>query len=189
MRSVLVAIGMVGLLIVAAAGARADDYVLTIKEHRFTPAEIKVPANQRVVITVVNEDATPEEFETTCEPVSEPPPAVTAKSTVTPLIGLPLASVTSTDGGSPTAVPGAAVICVEEFAAMAAADGPGPEESPPQEACNTTRPARASGGITRKNFIVDNIRRGSSRSRRRQAKGQRYACEGYLWPGERQTFG
>lgn len=65
MRSVLVAIGTVGLLIVAAAGARADDYVLTIKEHRFTPAELKVPANQRVVITVINEDATPEEFEST----------------------------------------------------------------------------------------------------------------------------
>ena len=29
-----------------AAAARADDYVLTIKDHRFTPAEIKVPANQ-----------------------------------------------------------------------------------------------------------------------------------------------
>ena len=41
MRNVLVAIGMVGLLIVAAAGARADDYVLTIKEHRFTPAELR----------------------------------------------------------------------------------------------------------------------------------------------------
>ena len=41
----------------------ADDYVLTIKDHKFTPAEIKVPANQRVAITVINDDATPEEFE------------------------------------------------------------------------------------------------------------------------------
>lgn len=63
MRGVFVAIGIVGLLYVGAAPARADDYVLTIKEHKFTPAEIKVPANQRVTITVVNEDATPEEFE------------------------------------------------------------------------------------------------------------------------------
>ncbi len=63
MRVVLIAFGIVGLLTVGAATARADDYVLTIKEHRFTPAEIKVPANQRVMITVVNEDATPEEFE------------------------------------------------------------------------------------------------------------------------------
>ena len=63
MRSVLVAFGMVALFTAGAAAARADDYVLTIKDHRFTPAEIKVPANQRVMITVVNEDATPEEFE------------------------------------------------------------------------------------------------------------------------------
>ncbi|HET7381286.1 MAG TPA: cupredoxin domain-containing protein [Pseudolabrys sp.] len=63
MRSVFVAIGLAGLLTVGAAAAWADDYVLTIKDHRFTPAEIKVPANQRVTITVINEDVTPEEFE------------------------------------------------------------------------------------------------------------------------------
>jgi hypothetical protein len=63
MRSVLIAIGVAGLLTVGAAAAWADDYVLTIKDHRFTPAEIKVPANERVTITVINEDATPEEFE------------------------------------------------------------------------------------------------------------------------------
>ena len=42
---------------------RAQDYVLTIKDHRFTPTEIKIPANKRVQITVVNDDPTPEEFE------------------------------------------------------------------------------------------------------------------------------
>jgi hypothetical protein len=63
MRSVPIAIGVVGLLTAGAAAAWADDYVLTIKDHRFTPAEIKVPANERVTITVINEDATPEEFE------------------------------------------------------------------------------------------------------------------------------
>jgi plastocyanin len=62
MRSFFVAIGMIGLL-TAGAPAWADDYVLTIKDHRFTPEEIKVPAGQRVMITVVNEDATPEEFD------------------------------------------------------------------------------------------------------------------------------
>jgi hypothetical protein len=62
MRSVFVAILMVGLL-TAGAVARADDYVLTIKDHRFTPEEIKVPADQRVMITIVNDDATPEEFD------------------------------------------------------------------------------------------------------------------------------
>ena len=65
MRSVFVAIGMIALLTTGSASARADDYVLTIKDHRFTPTEIKVPANQRVMITVVNEDATAEEFDST----------------------------------------------------------------------------------------------------------------------------
>jgi Cupredoxin-like domain len=63
MRRYLVVISIVGLLAAGAASARADDYVLTIKDHRFSPTEIRVPANQRVTITVVNEDATPEEFE------------------------------------------------------------------------------------------------------------------------------
>ena len=47
----------------APAGARADDYTLTIKDHRFTPSELKVPANKRVKLTVINADPTPEEFE------------------------------------------------------------------------------------------------------------------------------
>ena len=59
----IVAIGLLGLLFLGAPAAHATDYVLTIKDHRFSPAEIKVPANQRVTITVVNEDATPEEFD------------------------------------------------------------------------------------------------------------------------------
>ncbi|MEI9805303.1 MAG: cupredoxin domain-containing protein [Pseudolabrys sp.] len=36
---------------------------MTIKDHKFTPEELKVPADQRVVITVINDDVTPEEFE------------------------------------------------------------------------------------------------------------------------------
>lgn len=56
-------LALVLLLAVAPALARADDLTLTIKDHKFTPAEIKVPANQRVQLTVVNEDATPEEFD------------------------------------------------------------------------------------------------------------------------------
>jgi Cupredoxin-like domain len=43
---------------------RADDsFKTTIKDHVFTPSEIKVPANKRVMITVVNEDSTSEEFD------------------------------------------------------------------------------------------------------------------------------
>ena len=34
-----------------------------IKNHRFEPALLKVPAGQRVKLVVHNQDATPEEFE------------------------------------------------------------------------------------------------------------------------------
>lgn len=52
------------LLLLAPAAVRADDTItITIKNHRFEPAEVKVPANKRVVLTVVNDDPTPEEFE------------------------------------------------------------------------------------------------------------------------------
>ena len=63
MRRALILTGMAAFLAMGAAAARADDYVLTIKDHRFTPTEIKIPANKRVEITVVNDDPTPEEFE------------------------------------------------------------------------------------------------------------------------------
>ncbi len=43
--------------------AQAADYELHIKEHRFIPAELTLPANQRVKLLVINEDASPEEFE------------------------------------------------------------------------------------------------------------------------------
>jgi plastocyanin len=39
------------------------EFALVIKDHRFTPAEIKVPAGQKVKLIVDNQDATPEEFE------------------------------------------------------------------------------------------------------------------------------
>jgi hypothetical protein len=64
MRHLFVLMGLVVWVSFApAVAARADDYVLTIKDHRFTPEEIKVPANQRVMITVVNDDTTAEEFD------------------------------------------------------------------------------------------------------------------------------
>ena len=37
--------------------------LLVIKNHRFEPTELKVPAGQRIKLTVHNQDATPEEFE------------------------------------------------------------------------------------------------------------------------------
>jgi hypothetical protein len=53
-----------GLLMAAPTAVRADDPItITIKNHRFEPAEVKVPANKRVILTIVNDDPTPEEFE------------------------------------------------------------------------------------------------------------------------------
>lgn len=46
-----------------AVSAVADDYVITIKDHQFSPKELTIPANTKVKITVKNQDATPEEFE------------------------------------------------------------------------------------------------------------------------------
>ena len=63
MRTLLALAAVAVALSFAPAGAKAQDYTLTIKNHRFTPSELKVPANKRVKLTVVNDDATPEEFE------------------------------------------------------------------------------------------------------------------------------
>src|SRR5680860_254234 len=46
-----------------AVEADAKELPVTIKNHRFEPAEIHVPANQAVTLKVTNEDPTPEEFE------------------------------------------------------------------------------------------------------------------------------
>ena len=41
----------------------ADDLTVTIKDHKFTPSEIRIPANKRLSIVVITNDPTPEEFE------------------------------------------------------------------------------------------------------------------------------
>lgn len=43
--------------------AQAEEYVITIKDHKFTPAELTVPAGQKIKLVVKNDDPTPEEFE------------------------------------------------------------------------------------------------------------------------------
>lgn len=46
-----------------ALAADPVEYKLVIKDHRFQPAELKVPAGQKIKLVVENQDATPEEFE------------------------------------------------------------------------------------------------------------------------------
>lgn len=40
-----------------------NTYTITIKDHRFTPSELKVPAGQKIKLLVKNDDPTAEEFE------------------------------------------------------------------------------------------------------------------------------
>lgn len=50
----------------AATPSRAADPVefrIVIKNHRFVPAELKVPAGKKIKLIVENQDPTPEEFE------------------------------------------------------------------------------------------------------------------------------
>ncbi|MBP2298943.1 cupredoxin domain-containing protein [Azospirillum picis] len=58
------ALALSAALFLPSSPARADDPVtIVIKEHKFEPAEVKVPANKRVTLLVDNQDATSEEFE------------------------------------------------------------------------------------------------------------------------------
>jgi plastocyanin domain-containing protein len=63
MRSIVVLAGLAAFLAFAPAAVQAQDLTLTLKDHKFTPSEIKVPANKRVKLIVVNDDPTPEEFD------------------------------------------------------------------------------------------------------------------------------
>lgn len=52
--------------LVLSGRAVADDLTnisVTIKDHRFTPSEIHVPAATPTLLTIKNEDSTPEEFD------------------------------------------------------------------------------------------------------------------------------
>lgn len=57
---------MAWIVFVASPAATAADELemtLVIKDHKFSPAELKVPANRKIKLIVDNQDATPEEFE------------------------------------------------------------------------------------------------------------------------------
>ena len=51
------------LMLPLASQAADLEFGLTIKDHRFTPTELKVPAGKKVKLVVSNQDSTPEEFE------------------------------------------------------------------------------------------------------------------------------
>jgi plastocyanin len=47
----------------SALAADTPSFTLTIRNHRFEPAELQVPAAQKIELLVINQDSTPEEFE------------------------------------------------------------------------------------------------------------------------------
>jgi plastocyanin len=59
--SLLVACGF--LLAFGSANAQDAEAKLTLRQHRFEPAELTVPAGKKVKLTIENQDDTAEEFE------------------------------------------------------------------------------------------------------------------------------
>lgn len=54
------------LLMLSASAVHAEEpfaVTLTIKDHRFEPVEIRVPAGRRILIKIVNQDPMSEEFD------------------------------------------------------------------------------------------------------------------------------
>ena len=55
---------MLGTGILPAAAAEAPSQIdVSLKDHRFEPSEIRVPAGKSVTLKVTNQDATAEEFD------------------------------------------------------------------------------------------------------------------------------
>jgi len=63
MRSLIVLTALAAFVALAPVPADAQSFTVTIKNHKFSPSELKVPAGKRITVTVVNDDPTPEEFE------------------------------------------------------------------------------------------------------------------------------
>lgn len=55
----------VAAMVVAVQAGAADpaEVKLAIKDHKFEPAELRIPAAAKVMLVVENQDSTPEEFE------------------------------------------------------------------------------------------------------------------------------
>lgn len=57
---------IVAALAASGVSARAEDAystTVTIRDHRFEPSEIEVPAGKRISLTVINDDPLSEEFD------------------------------------------------------------------------------------------------------------------------------
>ena len=64
-RVLMVAAAFMLVPIAPATAADVPEFALVIKNHTYEPRELKVPADTKFKLRVTNEDATPEEFEST----------------------------------------------------------------------------------------------------------------------------
>ena len=66
------------------AFAQDKEFAITIKDHRFTPDRVEIPAGQKVKFVVDNQDATPEEFESNSMKIEK---VIPGKSKATIFVG------------------------------------------------------------------------------------------------------
>ena len=65
MRKLFALAALLGLAVMvpAAVADETPTFEIAIKDHKFTPATLEIPANKKVKLVVKNQDPTPEEFE------------------------------------------------------------------------------------------------------------------------------
>jgi plastocyanin len=72
------------LVFAGAALAQDPSFTITIKDHRFDPPELQVPAGKKIRLVIKNLDPTPEEFDS---PDLKREKVIPGKSEVTIVIG------------------------------------------------------------------------------------------------------
>ena len=74
------------LVLLSAGAAHAADFEakLAIRDHKFDPPQLTVPAGAKIKLSIENQDATPEEFESTDLNREK---VVVGKGTITVFIG------------------------------------------------------------------------------------------------------
>ncbi|TFF20668.1 cupredoxin domain-containing protein [Jiella endophytica] len=65
LRPAILAAACIACAALPAAAADVQTIELTLKDHKFSPETIEVPANERFQIKLTNADATPDEFDST----------------------------------------------------------------------------------------------------------------------------
>ncbi|HBR69139.1 MAG TPA: cupredoxin domain-containing protein [Rhodospirillaceae bacterium] len=58
----IAAIALLGVMLAGIAQA-AEEFTIRIKDHKFIPETTEVPSGEKVKLVIVNEDPSPEEFE------------------------------------------------------------------------------------------------------------------------------